>query len=163
MICFISEEKAWSKDFSRVTVLNLLLDPLLGSGEALNDTVCLLCEQSSPVLIEHERLSIANDDEAVLGARDADIDAILLLHEAARSCTHHRDENQVEFSTLRAVDRENLVLDTILGEVLSYGVLLRVVGRDHVDAILRELLDWEARDLGCNAKRVSHDAKAVFF
>ena len=104
MICFISEEKAWSEGLSRVVALNLLLDPLLGSGEALNNTVCLLCEQSSPVLVEHERLRIANDDKAVLGARDADIDAVLLLHEAARSCTHHRDENQIELSTLRAVD-----------------------------------------------------------
>ena len=97
------------------------------------------------------------------GASDAHIDAVLLLYKAARSCTHHRDENQIELSTLRAVNRENLVLNAILCEVLSNSILLRVIGRNYVDRILRELLDREARDLGCNAKRVSHDAKAVFF
>lgn len=75
----------------------------------------------------------------MLGARDPHIDAVVLLDEAAWTGPHHGDENQVELAALRAVNREDLVIGLVLGEVLGDGVPLRVVRRNDVDAAFREL------------------------
>ena len=72
----------------------------------------------------------------MLGSCNADIDAILLLDELASGSSDHRDENQVEFSSLRAIDRKNLVVDFLVGKSFSDGVLLCIVGGDHIDRVL---------------------------
>ena len=112
---------------------DLGIDPLSGSLNAFDNIASFLLEQPGPVSFGTEDSSVANNDQAVFGSSDANIDAILLLYEHSSSRAHHRYKHEVEFATLRAIDRDDLVIDLALSEVLGDGVLLGVVGRDDVD------------------------------
>ena len=101
----------------------------------------MLLQQGSPAIVLFERLSVADDNESVLRPSNAHIDAIEFLHKAAWACAHHRHEDYVKFSSLRAVYRKDLVTDVYLGEPLSDLVLLRIIWCDHIYAVLGEFLD----------------------
>ena len=118
-------------------------------------------QKTSPALILVECIRVANDDKSVLGPRDADIDPVILLDERAWSCPDHRYKDEVKFAPLRAINREDLVVDLILDEALSYRILLRVVGCNHVDRVLGELLDRDSLIFLVNFQRVLEDFKTV--
>ena len=77
----------------------------------------------------------------MLGASNTHVDTVLILDEAAWTGSHHRYKDQIELSALGAIYREHLVLYAFISETLRNGVLLSVVGSDHVDAALCELHD----------------------
>ena len=75
----------------------------------------------------------------MLGPGDAHIDPVLLLDELAGSGAHHGDKDEVELAALRAVDRQDLVIDVLVSKVLGDGVLLRIVWSNHIHRVLGEL------------------------
>ena len=75
----------------------------------------------------------------MLGASDTDINAVLLGDEISSLGSNHGNEDKVKFSALRTVDREDLVFDLGLCEVLSYYVFLSIVRSNNVDGVLVEL------------------------
>lgn len=115
--------------------------PGLGTDNAVDYSVAVLVEKSVPLGVAAQVPGVANDDEAVLGPRDGHVDAVVLLDEVAWVGPHHAHEHDVELSSLRAVDGNDLVLHVASEELLGDGVFLSVVGRDDADAALLELLD----------------------
>ena len=75
----------------------------------------------------------------MLGASDANINAVLFGNEIAGLGSNHGNEDKVKFTALRTVNREDLVFDLGLCEVLSNSVFLSIVRSDNVDGILVEL------------------------
>ena len=75
----------------------------------------------------------------MLGPGDAHIDPVLLLDELTGSGTHHGHKDEVELAALRAVDRQDLVVDILVSKVLGDGILLRIVWSNHIHRVLREL------------------------
>ena len=122
-------------------VADLPLHPLSGTVESLDNTVSLFSQKTVPVCFTLESFCIADDDEPMLGSSDADIDPVLLLHKTARAGPHHGHEDQIKFSTLRAINREYLVFNLIFSKVLCNGMLLSVVGSNNIDTVLCEMLN----------------------
>eukprot|EP00353_Schmidingerella_taraikaensis_P001716 CAMPEP_0185599180 /NCGR_PEP_ID=MMETSP0434-20130131/82515_1 /TAXON_ID=626734 ORGANISM="Favella taraikaensis, Strain Fe Narragansett Bay" /NCGR_SAMPLE_ID=MMETSP0434 /ASSEMBLY_ACC=CAM_ASM_000379 /LENGTH=246 /DNA_ID=CAMNT_0028228461 /DNA_START=101 /DNA_END=841 /DNA_ORIENTATION=- len=138
-------------------------DPFFGTLDALDDVHRFLLKESVPVGFFSKDSGVANDDEAVLCSRDAHIDTVLILDEHTGGCAHHRHEDQVEFTALRTINREDLVVNLALSKILSDGVLLCVVGRDHVHRVLRKLHHRPLRILLAQGLRVFESLKAEVF
>lgn len=74
------------------------------------------------------------------GARDRHIDPVVLLNVDSWCSTHHGNKDDVKLTTLRAINRDDLILSISLTETVGYGAFLGVVGRDHGDAAASESL-----------------------
>ena len=83
----------------------------------------------------------------MLCAGDGHVDAVVLLNEVAWLRTHHRDEHDVEFSTLRAVNRDYLFFHALGGVKVSDCVFLRVIRCDNVNPAFLETLLWNTWNL----------------
>ena len=138
-----SFEKISSVRLVKGIIPDLPLDPFLGTLESIHHGISLLSQQIVPVCFALQNFCIADNDEPMLGPSDTNIDPILLLHEASGAGPHHRHENQIELSTLRAVNREHLIFNTFISEILSNRIFLRVVRCYDVDTVLCELLYHE--------------------
>ena len=75
----------------------------------------------------------------MLSPSDANIDAVLFFDELTGFGPDHRNKDEVEFASLRAVDRQDLVIDLLVCEVLGNRILLSVVWSDHIHGVLCEL------------------------
>ena len=74
----------------------------------------------------------------MLCSRNGDISTILIFNKTAWACPNHWDENKIEFSSLRAVNWEDLVICVIFREILSNLINLSIVRSDNIDTILCE-------------------------
>ena len=125
----------------------LLSDPSPSTDDAIYHVFRVLLQKSVPLRIARQIVCIANDDQSVPGPRDRDVDPIVLLDEVAGPGAHHGHEYDVKLSSLRAIDRNDLILHAVFGEPIRDCVLLGVIGSDHKDATFLESLLWYARDL----------------
>jgi len=90
-----------------------------------------------------ESIGVAYDNEAVLGPCDTHINPLAIVDKWAWICAYHRDKNDVELSTLGAVDCKDLIFYLIGSEILSDCVFLGLIRRDHVDVVLCEFHLWD--------------------
>ena len=112
--------------------LDLFSYPVFGSFEPRDNIFCLFCEKPVPIGFFLEAFSVANNDQAMLSPSDADVDAVLFLDELARLGPDHGHKDEVKFASLRAVDRQNLIVDLLVCEVLGDCILLCVVRSNHI-------------------------------
>ena len=89
---------------------------------------------------------IAYNDEAVLSPCDSHINPFSIMDKGTRICAYHRDKNDIELSTLGAVDCKHLIFYLIFSEILSDCVFLGLIRRDHVDVVLCEFHLWDLSD-----------------
>ena len=76
----------------------------------------------------------------MLCTSDGYVNAVILLNEGTWICTHHRDKNDIEFTTLRTIYGDHLLLHALGRVHVSDNVLLRVVRRDDVNPAFLETL-----------------------
>ena len=95
-----------------------------------------------PLFIFPKDFSVAYNDETVFGASDTHINPFAVTDKRARICAYHRNKDDVELSTLRAVDCKHLIFNLIFSEILSDCVFLGIVRSDHVDIILGKFHFW---------------------
>ena len=86
---------------------------------------------------------IAYNDEAVLSPCDSHINPFSIMDKGTRICAYHRDKNDVELSTLGAVDCKHLIFYLIINEIFSDRVFLRLIRCDYVDVVFCEFHNWD--------------------
>ena len=124
---------------------HLVIDPLPGTLKASHHIARVFFKELLPVALLLESPGAAYDDEAMLGTRDSHVNPVLFLDKGTVARANHRDEDEIELTSLGAIDGQDLVVDICLRKSLSDLVLLSVVRSDHVHAILGKLLDRDPR------------------
>ena len=112
---------------------DLLVNPSLGSIETQDDICRFLLEEASPSPILLKGASVANDDKSMFGPCDAYVDPVVLLNKGTWLSPHHGHEHEIELAPLRAIDRQNLIVNFIFDEALCDCILLRIVRSDHIN------------------------------
>ena len=113
--------------------LPLLVDPLLRPDNPIDHVCFVLLEQACPLLVSRQIGCIADDDQAVLGSCNRHVDAVVFFDEVAWLGPHHWYKDDVELTTLGAVNWNDLFLHIFICKDLHYLILLCIVRSDHKD------------------------------
>lgn len=90
-------------------------------------------EQFGPFFVFTEVSSLTYDNQSVLRPSDCHINAIVLLNEVTRFGPYHGDKHDIKLTSLRAVNRYDLLSHILSDKLVDNGVLLCIVGRNNKD------------------------------